>query len=136
MVSDAEKGTLGEAAAPFSAVAHCAQNFARGGLSVPQDGHLSANDAAHSMQNLALSGFSAPHFVHFTPIPLETDCAELRANLTKTQSPNLHLHHRWKKQSRHVVDRIALAQSKFLSGRNRPTTKISGGDSPHRPIGV
>jgi len=42
--------------------AHCAQNFARGGLSAPHDGHLNPNGAAHSMQNLALSGFSAPHF--------------------------------------------------------------------------
>jgi hypothetical protein len=105
MVSDGEKGTLGEAAGPASPAAHCAQNFARGGLSAPHDGHLSANGAAHSIQNLALSGFSAPHFVHFTPIPLETESAELRANLTKARCPNLHLHHRREKQSRHGADR-------------------------------
>src|SRR5215813_14768576 len=47
---------------PSSGFAHSRQNFAVGGFSALQDGHLRANGDAHSTQNFARSGFSAPHF--------------------------------------------------------------------------
>src|SRR5215469_8396127 len=46
---------------PSSGFAHSRQNFAVGGFSALQDGHLRANGDEHSTQNFALSGFSAPH---------------------------------------------------------------------------
>ena len=44
--------------APVRAVAHSAQNFAAGGLGVPQFGQARASGVAHSVQNFADAGFS------------------------------------------------------------------------------
>jgi hypothetical protein len=55
----AAAGGAGAAGVP-RAVPHSMQNFAPGGFSVPQEGHLAASGEPHAMQNFACGGFSVP----------------------------------------------------------------------------
>jgi hypothetical protein len=45
------------------------QNFAPGGLSVPQEGQAATSADPHDMQNFAPAGFSVPQFAQ-APVPM------------------------------------------------------------------
>jgi hypothetical protein len=53
---------LGPTARGCSGVAHCEQNFAVGGLTLPQVGQGLATGLPHSMQNLASARLAVPQF--------------------------------------------------------------------------
>ena len=60
-------------------MAHCEQNFAVGGLTVPHVGHGDATALPHSMQNLASARFAVPQFQQFNGVPLRPPGASARA---------------------------------------------------------
>ncbi len=72
VVGDA--GAFGRAE-PDSGVAQFPQNFAAGGLTVPQFGQATANGVAHSTQNFAPTRFSVPQFEQINRLRLHPGAA-------------------------------------------------------------